>query len=347
MADENIINPMIQSAKKAINDEFKDNSKQLKKAAGNFINGVRKVINKYNHIRTLQRSNNSGIRTKLQEVYSNMKESTLITQECIKLQYNFESSLNKFLGREIYLLYVTQEGQMLYADEIDAAKIYRTAVAKSGGKGSIKDLNVEQLKSFPEEIAANFKTTLRKRQNLYKPIQDKVIERWLQNHDETNVWVRKNPKLKNTFYWRKNNNEYDWSKQINRGHIYETYVHLVWQENQELFFNPQIELDIGKFWYYMDSHGLLNSIAGIVQGDVSFFLNPSIQFAVKSGEFNTAAMGSYIDVAWQLYYGNITINKDMVNILLKNLPSYSYNVRQYGLKKAEEKLNEFIAKQLN
>lgn len=341
MADENIINPMIQLTTKDINEDFKNNSEYLKKAAGNFIKGIRKVINKYNHIKVLQRGNSTGIRGKLQEIYSNMKESTLITQECIKLQYNFENALNKFLGREIYLLYVTQEGKMLYANEINAAKIYRTAVARSGGKGSIKDLKTQQLKDFPEEIAENFETTLRRRQNLYKPIQDEVIERWTHNHNDTYGWVQRNPKLVNTFYW-KENNKWNWSKTINRGHIYETYAHLVWQENQELSFNPEIELDIGRFWYYMDSHGLLNSIAGVVQGDVSFFLNPSIQFAVKSGNFNTAAMGSYIDVAWQLYYGNITINKNMVNTLLENLPSYSYNVRQYGLKKAEETLDSFI-----
>jgi len=136
--------------------------------------------------------------------------------------------------------------------------------------------------------------------------------------------------------------EWAWSKRINRGHIYETYAHLVWEEKQSIILNPTNESDIGRYWNYMNSHGLLNSIAGIVKGDVSFFLDPSIQFAVKSGSFNTAAMGAYLDVAYQLAYGTITINKQMVETLLDNLSSYSYRVREEGLKAAEDKLKELI-----
>ena len=139
-----------------------------------------------------------------------------------------------------------------------------------------------------------------------------------------------------------NKKEWDWSKSINRGHIYETYAHLVWEEKQELKFDPSIELDIGAYWNYMQSRGLLNSVAGIVKGDVSFFLNPAIQFAVKSGSFNTAAIGSYIDVAYQLAYGTITIDRKMVLALLDNMASYSNAVRQSGLQAAEKKLNDFI-----
>ena len=56
----------------------------------------------------------------------------------------------------------------------------------------------------------------------------------------------------------------------------------------------------------MKAHNL-NNVSGIVQGDVSFFLNPNIQFAVKSGQFSTAAIGTYLDVATQLVSQNFNI----------------------------------------
>lgn len=344
---DNIIDPILQPTAKSINEDLQNNSIQLKKAAREFLSGVRKLIADYSHIRVLLKSQNTGTRTSLNKIYEDMKSNVNITQKCIQLQYDFENSLNKFLGREIYLLYITDEGKMLYANELSAAKIYQTATTKTDGKGSIKDLDITKLTQFPKEISEDFKTNIKRRQGLYAPIRDEVITRWTQNHDSNNKWVKRDENLKNTFYWligktKDGKNQWDWSKQINRGHIYETYAHLVWEETNLINFDSAKESDIGAFWNYMESHGLLNSVAGIVKGDVSFFLNPSIQFAVKSGSFNTAAIGSYLDVAYQLSYGKIQIDKNMIEILLKNLASYSYNVRQHGLKIAEEKLNNFI-----
>ena len=48
----------------------------------------------------------------------------------------------------------------------------------------------------------------------------------------------------------------------------------------------------------MENHHILNSKAGIVEGDVipflSEFQNIATQFAVKAGSFNTASLGSYL-----------------------------------------------------
>ncbi len=340
--------PAIERAAKDVNQNFENNSIQLKKAARKFLKGVRKLIFDYQRIKVLTKSTKNGIGTSLSEIYKVMHENTKITQECIKLQYNFQNALNKFLGRQILLLYVTQDGKMLYADQLNAAKIYQSASAKSDGKGSIKNLDITKLKKYPDEISEEYKSIIQRRENLYRPIQKEVIKRWTDNHNPNNVWVKGNPKLQNTFYWlvgiENGKNKWNWSKRINRGHIYETYAHLVWEEENLMILNPTVESDIGFYWDYMVSHGLLNSISGIVKGDVSFFLNPSIQFAVKSGSFNTAAMGSYLDVAYQLSYGSIEIKRETVELLLNNLPSYSYQVRNYGLRKAEEKIFESIKK---
>lgn len=343
-----IIEPIIDPTTQGINKYLRNNSEYLKKSARTFLSGVRKIINNYSHIRVLLKSTKTGTAASLSTIYESMKTSTQVTRECIKLQYDFETALNNFLGREIQLLYIDEDGKMLYANELNAAKVYQTAVAGKSGKGTIQNLDKNSLTQFPQEIADSFKDTLNRRQNLYTPIRNEVVNRWTDNHNSDNVWVKMDPSHLNTFYWIASTNgdkkEWDWSKSINRGHIYETYAHLIWEEKKEITFNPSIELDIGAYWNYMQNHNLLNSVAGIVKGDVSFFLNPAIQFAVKSGSFNTAAMGPYIDVAYQLSYGTIEINRNMVLTLLDNITSYSNGVRKNGLEFAEKKLKELIPK---
>lgn len=348
--DQNIITPMLQSTAETLKNDLFDNSVVLKKSARKFIRGLRKIMKNYHNISVLQRGSKVGIQQSLNFIYDAMKKSAEETRQGIKLQYDFEQALNTFLGRQIFLLYITQDGKLLYADQQNAAKIYQTATSHADGKGSIKDIDKTQLTEYPNNISKEFQKDYENRQKLYNPIREQVTKRWTQNHNPENFWVKKDKKLLNTFYWKigtdNGRNLWNWSKSINRGHISEAYAYLIWQEKSQEKFDPKKESDIGKYWYYMDSHKILNSVAGIVQGDVSFFQDSSIQFAVKSGSFNTAAMGSYIDVAYQLAYGQINITTDMVKTLLKNLPQYSYQVRQNGRQAAEKKLNELIQKEI-
>lgn len=360
ITDKAIIDPAIQVATKDLNNDVQINIIQLKNSAKKFLNGVQQVINNYNHEKVLlKRDSINGIKNSLHTIYKTMESDNKITQRCIELQYEFEQDLNKFLNRKILLLYVAQNGDMLYGDEVSSAQIYKTATATSGGKGSINNIQ-NQLTNFPKDIVQSFYEQYENRKSKYKPIYDKVIDRWLDNHDPNksgyyDFWAV-DKKKKDTFYWLKNENaeslqdKWDWSKVINRGHVAETYAYLIWQDKEYQNFDPNYESHIQAYWNYMEAHNILNSVSGIVQGDILFFmnefLNTSIQFAVKSGKFNTAAIGSYLNVAYQLYYGTLNITKEMVESLLKNLPSYSYRLREYGLKVAEAELKKIIEQQL-
>lgn len=265
------------------------------------------VLDNNNHVEKMLKLNKNS----LLDVYNQMKNSTSITRACIQHQYTFESKLNAFLGRTILLVYVTKGGDILYADEAEAQKIYQRAYrnkdkkgAGSGRGGGIKLTHsiMDKLTNTPPEIVNTYKETLDYKQGFYRGIRDEVLERWTNNHLDLNNWVKTNSKLLNTFYWminpnaKEGKNKWDWSSQINRGHINETYIALIWEKKEldESFKDKtKVEENVKKYWDYMKAHNL-NSKSGIQGGDVTFFLNDSIQLAVKSGTFNTAAIGTYL-----------------------------------------------------
>ena len=362
--DKDLMDPIYENTSKDLSEDISIKSRRLQRAAKKFLRGIRNVLLHYEHIRVLQRSKLVGTKASLNKIYNAMKESTDITRECIKLQYDFESSLNLFLNRKILLLYINSQGELLYSGETEAKKIYQTAMKTEGGKGSIKRLSQDtekKMKNYPKEISEEFHKMLRHRESVYRPITDEVIKRWTDNHNDNNIWVQEDKSRKDTFYWlvglSGTKKIWDWSSIINRGNIYEAYSNLIWENEKEEDFSPEKEEDIKKFWNYMENHNLLNSVSGIVKGDITFFKDPSIQLAVKSGSFNTAAIGSYIDVAYELAYGNFVletgggkgkriISKDKIEILLNNLASFSRALSKYGLETAEEKLFSIIKESL-
>ena len=347
--DYQVVKEMLDVTAKSLIVNEKGDAVGLRQAAMNFLEGVNAVVYANQEILNKELSNTHS----LKDIYMLMRDSTKITQHSIGLQYLFEANLNKFLGREIFLLYVTDDGTMLYADELIASNIYQLASKNKnkeggatgrGGTINIGQRRLDYLKEHPPEIVRKYRNMLKTREQFYKGIKDEVLKRWNNNHNSKNWAVQEDPSHSDTFYWIKGikengSKEWSWSAQINRGHIYETYASLIWQNKQKIQLDPKNETDIGKYWEYMKAHNL-NNVSGIVQGDVSFFLNPNIQFAVKSGQFSTAAIGTYLDVATQLVSQNFNITAQNVQNLLKNVQAYQNKVLEYGLHKSQQIIDQ-------
>ena len=63
--------------------------------------------------------------------------------------------------------------------------------------------------------------------------------------------------------------------------------------------------------YLYLNHIEIESIPGIVKGDVVMNSNGNIQFAVKTGDFNTAGFGPAYVVAIEIQRGNFLSKKDL------------------------------------
>ena len=348
-----------QQTAKDLEKEMQQKAITLKSAATKFLNNISNILNTDQHILNLIK----GKEGSLSNIYKRMQQSTDITRKCIEQQFIFEKAINKYLERTISLLYITQDGELLYGTEETAAEIYKTASAKKGGRGQVSNISqnlYKKLENYPSNITNDFKNLYQQRKNLYRPIYNKVVDRWLDNHDKTREFYQfwaVQQKKQDTFYWlidktkdKKDINRWGWSKRINRGQIGQTYAYLIWQDKNINFFDPNNEFHIGSYWGYMENHHILNSKAGIVEGDVipflSEFQNIATQFAVKAGSFNTASLGSYLQVAIQLSKGNIKITQETVKILLDKLGSYSYNLKNKGLKEAQKQLKKLFSSDL-
>ena len=104
------------------------------------------------------------------------------------------------------------------------------------------------------------------------------------------------------------------------------------------------EFGIGTF--VMQNLNKKDSVPGIVKGDIVIENNKSVQIAVKSGQFDTASIGPYLRVAFQIiaFYDEIqSLTIDEVENILNNTKRYSQKITETGRRKAQEVI-ENIAK---
>lgn len=147
---------------------------KLKAAAKIFLDQIKITSDMYE-----KASNKKKLREKISVLYSNMREESSYTQNILKHQHNFETALNNFLGRTIYLTYVADEGKINFYGEINIGKIYQEATANRGrgniSEGKMFDANDLQ-KSIQEDIE-------RSRINKVRVYQE-ALSRYHKNDDE-------------------------------------------------------------------------------------------------------------------------------------------------------------------
>ena len=348
---DNITKAAIEFVPNDIKKEF-GNAAYLMNSALNFINNIEKIINQYQHLN----KDISFFARPLSNLGQALLHNKQLLRQAISQQYSFEQNLNKFLGRTINFAWVnTDTGEVLFADEVSAQKIYMQADTQASGKKSattgkiyasvVKNSQLSQLPDFVEE---NFKNLVEKRLRNHQALLEETLNRWKENHQskEQNPWAKEHH---DTVYWKHppegignfHHPIYSWSAKVNQGHISQEYINFIFNSIDNL---DATEFGIGTFM--MRNLGKKDSVPGIVKGDIVIENNKSVQIAVKSGQFDTASIGPYLRVAFQIiaFYDEIqSLTIDEVENILNNTKRYSQKITETGRKKAQEVI-ENIAK---
>ena len=352
LKNDSITTPIIEKSAQGINQLINEDI-QLKNAAQMFLNNVNKIVRIYKDVEQHDLKLFKSGEMSLSKFYTKINNTDRTLQQIIKQQYIFEEALNRFLDRKIILLFVDKNGKFLYGDESLIYK-YISKEYKATGRGKISSSIKKQLEYFPKEVSETFKNIYEIRLKTHRPIYIEALKRL-----NTNKQGGESKKIHNylkahnlfsTFWWERDinaaklNERYGWSRTTNEGNLGEAYASLVWQNEHHKIFNPYNELDIKGFYDYMVEHGIYDTIAGIIKGDVNFmtsgFSDTAIQFAVKTTGSQTGRVGSYLIMASLLTSPQFKITKETVSYVLNNLSSYTTSITRSGLQYAVEKINE-------
>ena len=239
---------------------------------------------------------------KVSVFYSNMRNvyDSDYTRKVLKLQHEYENALNKFFEREIYLTYVDENGNIIaYGDEA-IGKVYEKAT-RNAGRGNLNKKALEDVTNFNsemDEINRKLAKSAEARRNVYLT----AIYRWefYEHNGEKEVKTANYPNENyfHRYYWQKTNNSYGESKRISsRGVIAEAYADAVINENKSLLGN--LEGDSGAL-SALNNLIEKDNIPASLKGDIVLDSNNKIQFAVKEGNFSTAMIGQYINIAYNI-----------------------------------------------
>ena len=365
----------IEDVEKDIKKELIGDLEALKKSAKNFLNVIKyQIIFSEEMKAEIEKNNLYDINT----IYEAMHKETSLAQSLVAEQFIFEKAINNFLGRTIALIWIDDKsGEIYYVDEATAEKIYATGTRKENGRVSISGVSPEKFGVSSEKFNASFKdfidklgdfgTRIKQHQKNYAAIYEEVKTRWNNNtqpNPPDNKWynigkerVDKNNETKKiylyrtTFYWQGPGGQapgdpylgWSHSKKMNLGNISEAYVNILMNSDEAVATIPTgvSEDSVKQYWFYMKNHKILNNTSGITQGDVILAGRQSLQFAVKEGKFNTAAIGPYITTALSVLAIDDE-NKITVEEILDNLPALGKAIKEHGDIYAEEKATEAI-----
>lgn len=276
---------------------------KLQAAAKIFLNQVQ-IVSDLNK-RALSQST---VKSKITYIYKSMREDSNYTRQMLEYQHTFETSLNEFLKRKIYLTYVSAEGNLILQDDAAIGKLYQTATANKG-RGNISAKNIIDADIVDIELQSQIRKSMAMRRNVYK----EAISRWKKNEDEAHMNYNIS---KHTIYWWSLYHQKlgGWSNPIsNRGPIAEGYAGAVINEDPEVV-NSNIEAGLAALW---NNHIAKDSIGAVIKGDIVLDSNGNIQFAIKTGErFSTAKVGQYINLAYNI----LQIKQISATELEQNLP---------------------------
>lgn len=229
---------------------------------------------------------------KIREMYSNMRDEETYTQKILGYQHEFETSLNNFLGRTIYLTYVKDDGSFSFYDDFNIGKLYEKAT-KNTGRGNLSESKMFDANDLQANINQTIQHSVEKRREVYVT----ALARYRNENDEARnpISNRHYKPDERTFYWQQRSGRLNHTDRImNEGLIAEAYAGAVINESSDI--NSEIEGSLRNLWY---NHikGQKDSVGAAIKGDVVYKDNGDIQFAVKKGSFSTAKVGQYVNLA--------------------------------------------------
>ncbi len=315
---QNAIQAMVEQVleKRARGDILKieqENFKQLKEGAKKFLESVKFNSAILSHKNLVTRM--VQVKEFNETLYGNMRSSSSYTQNILVAQHSFEEELNKFLKRDIYLTYVGEKGELTAYSEVALKKAYQKATGNLG-RGNISEKTLKSITDSDTEIKlinAELRKSASKRSSVYR----KALERWESNDNEKEK--NYNPSEK-TFYWRNGVSRIlGWTDRINtRGVIAEGYAEAVINNRNDVL-DSYLEESLKALWGYIQK----DSIPAAIKGDIVLESNNNIQFAIKQGNFSSAKIGQYINLAYHLSQLSVDIARQDLIVVLPRLLSLS------------------------
>lgn len=275
---------VLQETSKAIEQIDVGDFNALQNAAKNFLNQVDILFNARQEILS-----KATIQDKMTALYAEMRKDTEFTRLILEYQHIFETSLNQFIGRTIYLTYVDKDGSLISLDDFAIGQLYKNAT-KNTGRGNISRGKILKMETIENEIQKEINESVKSKNEVYTT----AIERYNKNKDELHMNYNIS---KNTFYWwaEYKKNLGGWTSPLaNKGWIAEGYADAVINEDDEVS-NDSIETSLHNLW---EKHIQVNSVSAVLRGDIVKTGQNNLQFAIKSGRgFSTAKVGQYINLA--------------------------------------------------
>ena len=229
---------------------------------------------------------------------------TPFLQQCFVAVNKFEYIYNAFLGRQIFLTFVDDNGKILFQGHNATTQFYSNLTKSSkGGRGNYPS-NAganSYIRNFNNIILDNMRQMVNDATAKRSFVYQKALERSNKPMD-----YKSNKSLKEVFYWRTSSNTIrfkGWDEEnpkgYNRGHIAETYVDLIINNIDNFNF---ISSSLEELLEILSNHIELDKTPGALKGDVVFNAsNGTFQFAVKKlGNASTATLGPYIAIAFYL-----------------------------------------------
>lgn len=293
-------NDILSATKEDISEFDKEGFLQFQHASQKFLDDIEIISKEYQGV-----VSKSSIKNKITELYKSMREDSAYTQKMLKCQHEFETALNEFLGRVIYLTYVNEDGSINFYGDVNIGELYRQATANRG-RGNISASKMFEANDLQEDIKNSIERSMANKKAVYQA----AIARYRRNKGEEHMNYNIS---KNTFYWWAQYHKTlgGWTDPIvNEGPIVEGYAGAVINEDPEVS-NSKIEHSLEVLWR---NHIQKDSIGAAIKGDVVLDSNGKIQFAIKSGSFSTARIRQYILLAYNMLRLNYLSPDQLVNV---------------------------------
>lgn len=286
----------------AISTFEQNNFNQLKIVAQQYINKIEQLKNNLQKLEKNKQYKNT-ISGTIRNIADAMSHNDNLTKIIFQETNIFKQALNHFLGREIPLTYISEDGTILALSSYTERQLYnKNLTHNSAGRGRMK--NFQQALDGVKIIESEVQKIINERTLGYKHIFTQAIRRSSKNQEEMDY----SPSAR-TYYWRL----YDyhitnWSKVMQINEIAEQYADIVLNRTEQ--FNTEYGLKM-----MSDSFQGHNWTRAIKTGDVDLNIEgQKISLAIKFGnQFQTQGFRQYCVFAYNILNINYASPTDIEN----------------------------------
>lgn len=339
-----IISPLLQITAQDLEQNQIQEFNALKTEAYNFLQEIDKENAVYTNI-----MKKKSLQSKLEAMYIAMRRSTLRSRTLMTKAHHFEKKVNEFIGRSVHLAYVTEEGQLLIADEANIGKLYMQGTKNMGRLNISQSKAKKFLKNAQEDALTDLRDQLKivssHKANIYKI----ALQRWA-NSTPSDTLMLDGDKWhdKNVLWWNYSTAKHSYFTKMGKyyktkGLIAEGYVSAV-VEQDNLVNNRDIEASIARL---VLAHIDPNSTPALQKGDIVLKGDGQVQLAVKSGSFSSAMLGQYIRLAINIQTIPPLSAKDFQTNLENGTLLNASDLYKKILTAADETITEMLKKEIN